>query len=498
MITASKLYDFVQCPHRVWRDVYGPQEEKATETNPFVQLLWDRGTSHEEKVVAILGTYFDLSSGSLVERQEQTLAALRRKEPLIYQGVLSDDNLLGIPDILKLLPDGTYIPVEIKSGMGFEGGDEEEGEEGKPKKHYAVQLALYVELLQRLGMRPTSTARVIDIHQNEAIYNLDQPMGVKNKMTYWEFYLQTKENVRILLENEAKNKPAMASICKLCPWYGSCKKWCKENDDLTNIFYLGRSKRDTLSADLQIEKIADLFQLDIDEVLATKEKDKTFLKGFGEKTLKQIITRANILSRTKEPVVYGDVFFPEVSYELFFDIEDDPTREFVYMHGVYERHHGNERYIDFTAKSSSKESEKEAWVEFWKYINQLPKDDFAIYYYSHHEKTTYKKLQKQYPDVISSDALESFFENPNVIDLYKVVLKATDWPVGSYSLKELAVYLGFRWRDETPSGALSIQWYNQYLESKNEKQLERILLYNEDDCKATMVLKDGIKRISSH
>lgn len=40
-ITASKLYDFMQCEHKVWRDEYGKQEEKSKETNPFVQLLWD-------------------------------------------------------------------------------------------------------------------------------------------------------------------------------------------------------------------------------------------------------------------------------------------------------------------------------------------------------------------------------------------------------------------------------------------------------------------------
>ena len=57
-------------------------------------------------------------------------------------------------------------------------------------------------------------------------------------------------------------------------------------------------------------------------------------------------------------------------------------------------------------------------------------------------------------------------------------------------------YLGFKWRDETPSGALSIQWFNEYLKEKDEKILKRILEYNEDDCIATMVLKDGIEELN--
>ena len=141
---------------------------------------------------------------------------------------------------------------------------------------------------------------------------------------------------------------------------------------------------------------------------------------------------------------------------------------------------------------------KKAWSDFWEYIKSLPKDDFAVYYYSPFEKTTYRSMQKIYSDVISEKEVEKFFANPNVIDLYtKIVLKNTDWPLGSYSLKAIAQYLDFKWRDETPSGALSIQWFNEYLKKKDEKILERILLYNEDDCKATMVLKDAIQKISS-
>jgi predicted RecB family nuclease len=163
---------------------------------------------------------------------------------------------------------------------------------------------------------------------------------------------------------------------------------------------------------------------------------------------------------------------------------------------VYERSPNGERFLDFTAKEISATAEKQAWADFWRYTQSLPENNFAVYYYSHHEKTTYKRMQKKYSDVISADEVESFFDNPNVIDLYQIVLKNTDWPVGSYSLKALAQYLGFSWRDKTPSGALSIQWFNDYIKTKDERILNRILLYNEDDCRATMVLRDGIENIS--
>jgi predicted RecB family nuclease len=494
-ITASKLYDYLQCPHRVWRDIYGPRDEKIKETNPFVQLLWDKGVQYEQKVIGQIGEFLDLSKGSLEERFEKTKEAMKAKTPLIYQGVLMVDNIAGIPDLLRLMPDGLYMPIDIKSGMGVEGADEENDEEGKLKKSYAVQLALYCDALIRLGFKNKKTALIYDIRGNEIEYNLESPVGKINKMTLWELYEDILSKVSALLENKTQNKPAMAGICKLCPWYTSCKKWTEKTDDPTCLFYLGRSKRDTLSQDAGINTVQDILTVNIDDLMKQRKGDKNFLKGIAEKTMEKIITRANILRNIKKPVAYSKVDFPLVDYELFFDIEDDPTQEFVYLHGVYERSPNGERFLDFTAKEISSTAEKQAWSDFWQYIKSLPQNNFSVYYYSHHEKTTYKRMQKVYSDVVSADEVEGFFGNPNVIDLYQIVLKNTDWPVGSYSLKALAQYLGFSWRDKTPSGALSIQWFNDYIKTKDESILNRILLYNEDDCKATMVLKDGIKNL---
>jgi len=495
-ITASKLYDYTQCPHRVWRDVYGPQDEKSKEVNSFVQMLWDRGVSYEQERMLLAGDYLEISRGSLDERFEKTMQAMKEGAPLIYQGVLQKDNLLGIPDLLRKDGDGRYVPIDIKSGMGYESANGNGEGELKLKKHYAVQLALYSDLLQRLGFENKRKGIILDIKGNEIEYNLDESMGARTPMTFWEFYEQTSGTVSSLIEGKIKNKPASAGACKLCQWHDSCKKWVKENDDLTGIFYVGRSARDTIANDLHVSSIDDVLSVDISEAMSVKKKDKTFLKGVGESALRKIIRRAKILKETKKPVAHEEIEFPKKKYELFFDIEADPTREFVYMHGVYERSENGERYIDFTAREISDEEEKRVWAEFWEYIRSLPKDDFVVYYYSPYERVTYGKMRKKYPDVVSEEELENFFDPDNAVDLYTdVVLKKTDWPLGSYSIKAIAVYLGFEWEDESPSGALSIDWFNQYVATKDKKIMERILIYNKDDCKATMILKDGLEKL---
>ncbi|MFC1656290.1 TM0106 family RecB-like putative nuclease [Patescibacteria group bacterium] len=499
-LTPSKLYNYIQCPHRVWRDKYGPQEEKSQETNPFVEMLWNKGIQHEENVVSKLGELTDISEGSYDERFEKTVEAMKNGDPLIYQGVIKHGDLFGIPDLLKKMPDGEYIPVDIKSGMALEGADEEKGDEGKPKKHYAVQLCLYSDVLNNLGFAKQKRGKIIDAHLSEVEYDLVAPQGPRTPETFWQFYEKIKNNVSILIANQDKNTPAMKGICKLCPWYESCKKWVDETRDLSGLFYVGRNVRDTLNDDLHIHKIEEVLDIDIESALKEKKQDKSklFLKGLAESSLNKILRRATVFSKTKKPVLYEPISFPDVTYELYFDIENDPTQEFVYLHGVYERKSdGGERFLDFTAKEISPEAEKEAWSKFWEYIDSLPADNYAVYYYSAHEKTTYKKMQKIYPDVISAEKVEEFFENPNVIDLYKIVQKQTDWPLGSYGIKPIAQYLGFNWRDENPSGAASIEWFNHYIETKDQKDLERILIYNEDDCKATMVLKDALVELST-
>ena len=72
-ITASKLYDYIKCPHKIWRDIYGPQEEKIQETNPFVELLWQKGLQHEKRIVKQLGDFVDVTAGTFDERYQKTI-----------------------------------------------------------------------------------------------------------------------------------------------------------------------------------------------------------------------------------------------------------------------------------------------------------------------------------------------------------------------------------------------------------------------------------------
>ncbi len=89
---------------------------------------------------------------------------------MIYAGRIRAGELLGVPDLLRR-EGGGYIAGDIKSGVGAEGS---EGSK-KLKKHYAVQLALYTDILERTGFSAKRKGFIWDIRGNEVDYDLARP-----------------------------------------------------------------------------------------------------------------------------------------------------------------------------------------------------------------------------------------------------------------------------------------------------------------------------------
>jgi uncharacterized protein len=84
------------------------------------------------------------------------------------------------------------------------------------------------------------------------------------------------------------------------------------------------------------------------------------------------------------------------------------------------------------------------------------------------------------------------------VDLAKVVRDSVVFPTESGSLKEIARYCGFSWRDADPGGKQSMAWWAHYLADPitNAGFRDRVLRYNEDDVRASFVICDWIASAS--
>jgi predicted RecB family nuclease len=490
IITASILYNFVQCPHRVTMDLFEDPARKDP-TNPFVQLLWEKGNAFEQEVIEGLRIPFtDLSSFFGDEKERLTMEAMKRGDDIIYSGRIRADDLVGEPDILRRQGNG-YVAGDIKSGAGVEGGNEDT--DGKPKKHYAVQLALYTDILERLGFSGGRNPFIWDIHGEEVDYDLDSPQGARKRTSLWDEYRSVLETVRHLVLQTEDTLPAYATSCKLCHWYTACLKRMEDLDDLTLIPELGRASRDAMLA--YMRRIRELAEADLETLINGR---KTLIPRVGPDRLKLFQERAILQKKPgARPYLKEQVILPSSDFELFFDVETDPMRDICYLHGFIERRGGDrstERYIAFIAEKPTLEEEERAFAEAVSYVeNSRPS---AIYYFSAYERTIWRKLQRKYPQVASVDDIEAVFDPALAVDLYlHVVRSKTIWPTRDNSIKTLASYLGFMWRDSNPSGAASIEWYHRWVESGDASIRQRILDYNEDDCRAMRVLLDGIRKL---
>ncbi|MDO9528112.1 MAG: TM0106 family RecB-like putative nuclease [Syntrophales bacterium] len=490
-ITASILYNLVQCPHRVSMDLFGDPALRDP-INPFVQLLWERGNAFEQEVIEGLKLPFtNLHTYYGDEKERFTMEAMECGDNLIYSGRISADGLVGEPDILRRCGNG-YIAGDIKSGEGEEGGSEDI--DGKPKKHYAVQLALYTDILERSGFSGGRIPFVWDVHGKEVEYILDAPRSSRKPATLWDEYQSILETARQLVVQTGDSLPAFGSRCKLCHWYTACTNRLEELDDLTLIPELGRVRQDNILT--YVDSVRDLAQANLETLINGK---KTIIPRIGADMLIKFQERARLQKQPGARPYLKEVFNPPDSdFELFFDVETDPMRDICYLHGFVERHggdNGTERYIAFLAEEPTSEEEESAFGEAWAYVKDCR--PCAVYYYAAYERTIWRKLQKRYPHVATEEEIEEMFEPATAVDLYHhVVRPKTEWPTRDYSLKTLASCLGFKWRDVNPSGAASIEWYHRWVEGGDTEIRQRILDYNEDDCVAMRVLLDGIRGLS--
>jgi predicted RecB family nuclease len=278
----------------------------------------------------------------------------------------------------------------------------------------------------------------------------------------------------------------------MCEWQPVCKIKIKEINDCTQVYWVGTAMQKGLHK-LGIKTPDDLAAQD-PEHLKIQVRDLIpqgyFWKGMPENLINKSIQRAKIFKSGKH-VIHSKIDFPDHQFEIHYDLEDDPTQDFVYLHGIVLAEKGKKpEYHAFFAESmSDEESITKQLFDFLKKYAGSP-----VYHYSAYEKTTLKRLIGKYSSLDQSVFEMLFGKNGTAIDLMKIVNDKTDWPLSSYSLKDICRYLGFQWDAEDASGAASIVWMNDYLNGKTELK-PKMLRYNEDDCTATYFLKQSLEKM---
>lgn len=494
MITSAHISFHSICPCRNHLDEFGDRTRRAA-TSAFSEMLWTHQQQLQGEALAELGNVLRIESGSLQERLDATAAAMSEHTPLIYQGCVTANGRLASPPLFQWAGSG-YRAVIVKTGKAFD-------EAGRPLSSCALALAHATSVLDDAGLSDGSGVGLVLTGAGGMVEcDLNAPSNsTANALSWMDLYrADTLPSVAAIVEGRCTPRPALSALCKQCPWSEVCVASVVESNDLSLIAELGRAKRDVMLPhfpDLKALAAANL------EDYAVGKK-KTIFRGIGPATLAKYQLRAKLLTTPgATPVATGPIMLPDVPHAVMFDIEDSPVRDFVYLHGFVEAPAGcdlsNLVVRPCLAKDLSPAAEESAFKEAWTYMKSvLARGDTALFYYSPHEHVVYRELASRYPAVCSVDEVDALFADPLVVDLYTTVVRPhTEWPLPDKSIKTLAKYLGFNWRDTDPSGANSIEWYEQWIATGDEAKMERLVVYNTDDNIAVVVLLNALRAMQS-
>jgi uncharacterized protein len=464
------------------------------EVHPLVKLLWESGVQYENKVLEYLKDLYphktwaelDEFSGSKPESFKKTLEAMKQGIDYIYQGSIMADDYFGRPDLLikvkgkSKFGDYHYVPVDIKLARVEDTWNDGKERLSNPQKW---QVMFYGDILEAVQERRPDQGFIYKTRSRKLKVDFTRPDS------YYNNALAAIKSY----QSPYSSYPAYSSACKMCEWQSSCKSKLTADNDCSMLYYVGRSMQQGLKQ-LEIRTVDDLAKQDPEKLrqeVSNLKKSGFFWNSMSLDLIDKSIQRARIYKSNKEEI-YSPFVFPDSEYEIHYDIEDDPTQDFVYLHGlVIANKNGQSEYVGFIANDLK--DEKRITEEFFNILKKYK--DAPVYHYSNYENTTMKRLLSKYPNLDGSIYEDLYGTNGRAIDLYEVVCKQSDWPLSSYGLKDICKYLGFKWDAEDAGGAASVAWFNEYMNGKTDLK-DKILQYNEDDCMATLFLKNKLKDLN--
>ena len=495
-ITATDLFNYAKCAHRPYMDFTADPKLKV-EIHPLVKLLWESGVQYESKVIESLKSshpdksFVEIGKGQPLSKDLflQTQEAMQNGADIIYQGVIVADDLAGRPDLLVKVPGDSdfgnyhYEPMDIKLARV-----ESTWDDGKEKiqKEQLWQMHFYGDVLEKVqGVKP-ATGYIYKTKSRKLPVNLHKPYSA---------YQEALQKIRDQRDGETTSTcPALSANCKMCEWKVACKAWIKDNNDITQIYYVGSAMQKGLH-ELGIKTPQDLAKQDAEELKPLVQDLKNqgyFWKTMPGDLINKSIERAKIFLSGK-PKIHRPIEFPDHQYEIHYDLEDDPTQDFVYLHGLVIAEKGKDpEYHAFFAESP--EDEMKITKELFDFLKSYP--GTPVYHYSPYEKITLKRLLSKYKDLDQSVFEMLFGDNGSAVDLLKIINDQTDWPLSSYSIKDICRFLGFDWDASDASGASSIVWMNDYMNGQRDLK-PKILRYNEDDCVASYHLKKSLEMMQN-
>jgi uncharacterized protein len=398
-------------------------------------------------------TPVEVEVDDLDEAAVRTLELMARGEQTIYRGVLLHGHWVARPDILERVEGRSkfgnwyYVACDIKRSTHL-------------KDEYQFQGCFYAELLEKIqATKPV---------QGYVMYSSGTVEGYLLGPFYAQYKL-TLDAIERIMDGVAEPH-FLTSGCKQSPYFSECVAETKSCDDLSLLNRVWRSEIEALKS-VGIDSVTKLAEAPLDQI-----------KKIPSLTLDRLyfLQQQAIALIDHKVVLLGQIDLPPGGTALVVDVESDPLRDVDYLFGVLLVRGEEQIYHSFVAQEPAQE--REAWEQFLNFVGEHA--EAVIYHYGWFERDVFRRLGQKYGTPIEvSEALEA-----RMIDVLTRMREKVIFPMPFYSLKDVAKFLGFKWRAGDASGLDSILWYEDWLRDGKKEALQEIIDYNEDDVRATWLV----------
>lgn len=464
LIKATDLYNLAACDRKVYLAYHGNPALRVEEA-AYQKWLQQAGREHEQRVMMRYGEAMPVfyAADDLPAGFQATLDLMRKSVGLIYHGILLHDDLVGIPDLLvkhtgpSRLGGHYYRPLDVKWASRLHEGDR-------------LQVMAYIALLEAIqGVRPDGGLLLrlpLDERDSDPEATVEETVAFDAPL-----YESKLAEVRRLVGGHEPD-PFIASVCATCQWQPHCLGIAEGSQDVSLISGLKRS----VWAALRARGLGTL-----PAAAAASRETLINIKGVGEKTAQHITLQARALHE-RRPIQIARPDLDHSRPALFLDAESESSHGVVYLMGLLiER--GPDRVFEYDLARSPGD-EAAMWTRFLDRIQTL---DGTVYHYAPYERTILDRLAQKHGEQARADSLLD-----RMVDLSHVLKDSVVLPLYGYSLKEVAPWLGFEWTGQTQAADDSMLEYLGWLDDGDPAHLDRILRYNEEDCRALAVVFDWL------
>ena len=488
-LSPSDLTAYLACPHltTLSLEVTLGERKRPYTREALAQLVAEKGDLHEARYLAslreqgrdVIEIELPHVSGAFAAAHEATAAAMREGAEIVYQATFSRGGWRGRADFL--------IRVDEPSKLGdwsYEPHDTKLARSAKPAA--VLQLAWYADEIGAVqGRRPERVHVVLGTQEVETY----RPADV-------DAYLRTAQRrLRRHVEARPETYPWPCEHCSRCDFISVCRQRWVEDDHLTRV------------ASIRRDQIAKLETVDVTTLTGLAESPADLrVRRLAVGAIDALRDQATLqLHRYRAEEILYHLLEPEERRglgllpapspgDLFFDMEGDPffdpTCGLEFLFGVLWRERdGSPSYRAFWAYD--RDGEQEAFEQFVDFVTERRRayPDLHVYHYAAYEPSTLSRLMGAH--ATREEEVDELLRGEVLVDLLQVVRQSMRAGMESYSLKDVEK-LFFTRKAEVSSGNEAVIEFERWLDDRDKARLEAIAAYNEEDCLATLELRDWL------